>query len=87
LLSNAIDGFVTFKLAEATVHNTIFGYKHDLRALLEYISDQDVSRITVDRLRNLRMCLSSMFVWLSKELGGDNPMTHITAPKFKRAPV
>ena len=53
LLSKAIDGFATFKLAEATAEGTIKGYRHDLGVLLERLGDQDVSRITVDIIRDL----------------------------------
>lgn len=50
LLSKAIDGFLTFKLAEGLSKRTINSYEHTLRHWLDHIGDLQVSRVKTSDL-------------------------------------
>ena len=50
LLSKAIDGFLTFKLAEGLSKRTIDSYEHTLRHWLDHIGDLKVSQIKTSDL-------------------------------------
>jgi integrase/recombinase XerD len=50
-LSDAIDGFLQFKLAEGLSPRTIVSYRHDLAQWLAYAGDQDVSVVEATHLR------------------------------------
>lgn len=79
LLSKAIDGFATFKLAEATSLGTIQGYRHDLELFLAHVGDQDVSKLTTDSVRDFMGWLRTGYV--PKRIGG---ATHALSPKTLR---
>ena len=50
LLSKAIDGFLTFKLAEGLSKRTIDSYEHTLRHWLNHVGDLKVSQIKTSDL-------------------------------------
>ena len=51
LLSKAIEGFLSFKLAYSASMGTITGYKHDLGKFLGHAGDRHTSQITTEVIR------------------------------------
>jgi integrase/recombinase XerD len=50
-LSDAIEGFLQFKMAEGRSPRTIVGYRHDTREWLAFAGDKDVAKIDAPELR------------------------------------
>lgn len=50
-LSDAVEGFLQFKMAEGRSPRTIVGYRHDLREWLAYAGDKKVEKFDAQELR------------------------------------
>lgn len=51
MLSDAVEGFIQFKMAEGRSPRTIVGYRHDLREWLAYAGDKKVEKFDAEELR------------------------------------
>jgi len=59
-ISQAVQGFLQYKAAEALSPRTIEGYQHDLQKWIEHIGNVDVAKISAESLR-------AYLVWLHTE--------------------
>ncbi len=50
-VSDAIEGFLLFRLAEGRSPRTVVGYRHDLREWLSHAGDKDVAQVNAQEIR------------------------------------
>ncbi len=76
-VSDAIEGFLQFKLAEGRSLRTVVGYRHDLREWLIHAGDKDVTRVNAQEIRACLIYLRSDYKPLrfSSDLSNLSPKT------------